>query len=110
VRTVRTLPPQPELDELRRKLEEWVSATIQTAYGDVVPLERVAAAFMLFRLDELHVLVSIEYADSEKNIGDADVIAQWGALQFLDREIEFEDLQGLPCAYWRLLRKDRPNT
>jgi hypothetical protein len=109
-RTVRPLPLQAELDVLQRSLQDAAVANIETAYAEVVPHERLAAArpsIALLRLDDIHLLVRTEYASRETNVGDADMIAQWGSLQMLDREIELDELQGLPCTYWFALRGAR---
>lgn len=109
-RTSRPLPPQVSLNELQRRLEESAFASIERAYGGCVSREQLMAArpsLLLIRLDDLHLVVRTEFAARETNVGDADIISQWGVLQMLDREIELDELQGLPCENWFQIRGAR---
>jgi len=110
VRTVDPLPNQGTLSKMQAALEEVVFASIGQAYSAVSTPEALAGvrpSILLVRLREFHLLVRIECADHENTIGDAISIAQWGTLQRLDKEIEFDDLQGLPWDCWFQLRAAR---
>lgn len=102
-RTSRTLPAEAALAALGRKIEDEVHAAIATAFGTVATeaeLKAARASISLARLDDLHLVVRIEFAGPDTTVGDAAVISQWGALQRLDREVPIDDLQGLPRSYW----------
>jgi len=110
VRSVRPLPSQLELSELQQKLEDAAWASIVSDYAAFASPERLASSrpsIVLFRLHELHLLVRTEYASRETNVGESDMIAQWGVLQMLDLQIEIDDLQGLPSACWFPIRAAR---
>jgi hypothetical protein len=112
VRTQSSLPPQGELDSLQLALEEHTFAIIKAAYAEAVPLERITGArpsYRLVRLDDVHLVVRAEVAGRETNVGDADLIAEWGVLQAVDERFRLEDVQGLPCEYWFPLREARRN-
>lgn len=109
-RAIKPLPDQATLLRMQQVLEETIFAIIENAYSSSVTRDQLIRAkptYLLVRLDDLHLLVRIEFAANETTVGDAATIAQWGALQRIDREIELDDLQGLPCRFWFPLRAAR---
>ena len=110
VRATRPLPTQAVLSVLQNKVEEGVFETIISAYSTSATAEQLAGArpsVQLTRLDDLHLVVRTEFAGPETTVGDVAAIAQLGALQKIDREIEFDELQGLPADWWFWLRASR---
>lgn len=111
VRSVRPLPDQQRLLDLQRRVEGVIFEVITEAYTTAATPEQLAAvrpALLLVRLDDLHLIVRTEYAGYETSIGNVAAIAQIGALQKIDQEIEFDELQGLPAVAWFWLRRVAP--
>jgi hypothetical protein len=109
VRAVKPLPSQAVLLTMQQSVEDSCFKTIQDAYIDgVVPdrLNRTRPSIFMVRLDDLHLLIRIDFAGPDISVGDAAMIAQWGVLQAIDLEIEIDDLQGLPRKSWFLLSKE----
>jgi len=95
---------------MQEMLEEACFASIERAYGTSATPEKLNGmrpSILLVRLDELHLLFRVDFEGHEASIGDTAAIAQWGVLQSIDREIELDDLQGLPSASWFFLRCGR---
>jgi hypothetical protein len=110
VRASSLLPNQSSLAELQQLIEERVSRNIKIAYGSVATarqLDDVRPTLLLMRIDDYHLLVRIVFAGPELSIGDSAVISEWGTLQAVAKEIEIDDLQGLPRDFWFLLRELR---
>lgn len=110
IRVARALPPESTLLTLEKKVEGEAFATIQATYsGSATPeeLSEARPSIQLVRLDENHLVARTELPARDKTIGDSDLISQWGVLVSLDKELHFEDLQGLPSEYWLPLRAAR---
>lgn len=106
-RTVNAVPDEHALTILQTKLEEDANLRITTAYASStspVALAHSRPSIALFRIDDRHLVVTIEFAGPDKSVGDAAMIAQWGVLQALDDQLRVEDLQGLPADCWFPLR------
>jgi hypothetical protein len=105
VRTTRVLPSQAVLSELQQVIEDAVFADI-TGHMQQQPRQNSSRkpAIVLVRFDDLHLIVQTEFAGPQATVGDAAAIAQLGALQRIDRELEVDELQGLPAACWFWLR------
>lgn len=106
-RTVEVLPTDTKLDEIGERLAREAHSSIEAAYSGSATAEAIVAArpaVQLVRLDDNHLVVRIEFAAPGKSVGDAAMISQFGVLHNLDREMRLEELQGIPCEHWRLLR------
>lgn len=109
-RTASALPSEVALNDLQRVIEEDAFGKIREAYSSVATPEElvnVRPSVALVRLDDHHLLVRIEFAGPGKSVGDAAAISQWGVLQFVDRLLPLDELQGLPCKHWFALRVGR---
>lgn len=109
-RTVDVLPDEVTLTEMQRVLEDHASASIVTAYSSSATAEALSAvrpSVRLVRLDDLHLIVRIEFAGPEISMGTEAAISQWGVLQAVDRQMRLDDLQGIPCDHWFFLRASR---
>lgn len=106
-RTEAPLPGQPVLTESQRRLEEEAFAAIEAAYRTPATTDQLKAArptIVLFRLDDNHLVIRTEFAVGQVAVSDSAAISQWGVILSLNRELKFEELQGLPCHYWFPLR------
>jgi hypothetical protein len=109
-RTVDVLPDEVTLTEMQRVLEDNAFASIVTAYSSSVTAEALSAvrpSVQLVRLDDLHLIVRIEFAGPGLSVGAEAAISQWGVLQAVDRQMRLDDLQGLPADHWFFLRASR---
>lgn len=110
VRTVDVLPDEVTLAEMQRTLENDAFAHIVTAYSSSATAEVLSAvrpSVQLVRLDDLHLVVRIEFAGPEISVGAEAAISQWGVFQAMDRQMRLDDLQGLPSDLWFFLRANR---
>jgi hypothetical protein len=60
------------------------------------------------RLDDRHLLIRIEYTTSEVMAGELRIVSNFGILRELDKVLRFQELQGLPRAYWTLWLEENP--
>ena len=109
-RTVDVLPDELTLTQIQRTLEDDAFASIVTAYSSSATTETLSAVrplVQLVRLDDLHLIIQIEFAGPEISVGAEAAISQWGVLQAVDRQIRLDDLQGVPWDCWFFLRLGR---
>jgi hypothetical protein len=110
LRVAAQLPSDPDLDRLANDAEEQAFAAIRQAYGSSVPEDQLRAnrpAVRIARLGASHLIVRVEFCDTEASVGDSAAISQWLVLQEVDRVLRLEDLQGLPCELWFQIRSAR---
>ena len=109
-RAVDALPDEETLTAMQRALEDDAFASIVAAYSSTATPETLSAvrpSVQLVRLDDLHLIVQIEFAGPELSVGAEAAISQWGVLQAIDRQVRLDDLQGIPCDHWFFLRASR---
>lgn len=107
IRTTSVAPDDMALRALGARIEADLFEVLRATYGDVtdhVRLESVRPTIAFIRLDDLHLVACIEFADLDHTIGDASAIAEWGTLQRIHQHVEIDDLEGLPSSYWFFLR------
>ena len=104
-RSINTIRDQAALDVLQDDISSKACEAVGVEYkrlgivdvtNDLLPIVR------LTRLDDVRLIIAVEFSDKGLRLGQAGFVSQWGVLRWLDQEIRLEDLQGIPRECWLL--------
>ena len=107
-RTAANLPTQETLINTEPRIAYTVKQSLVTAYENSSTPDKLEAAcpqILLTRIDDVHLVVRIDFSGPERSVGDSAAISQWKVLQAIHLIWPFEELQGIPLQYWFFMQE-----